>query len=738
MGGPRVRGDRRGLEAAAHPRRRRVAERMGAPHPPPRVRAAGHHPAPRRLRQRPGRGAAAQQRAAAVLPHQLRRARLRQGRARPAPRGPRRDRPAGDPQGRVLDLLRRLRSARPRARSACCSADIEYWTCSADPQRDQPLRQLALQEADGDAWAALRLLVDPAWHQRRADQLTAAANGDRPPADPGGQLDGRCRGARAPASRRRPPAAPPAPAGAGAARTVAAAAGPWLAAAPVLLLLGLVVLLLVLLAGGAAAAVRHAGGRRRASSAGPGSLGGVAGTGITAAQLARGAHRQPVRRTAAAPGRYLTTAYGPPWGGIQGAGQATSGGLAIAGGAPRWYMIAVDPLLIGHGQLVYAVAQPVRLARPVPRRRHRRRDPRPPDRLLRLARPRSPSAAGAPRTARISASPIVRGGPDITSAAPRTAARRRRLQRRRRADRAARARPARPRPAHPRLPAARRQLRLVRLVCHQRLAQRRRPDPRQRLVGLPLHLGQGHAACCSSASASRRAARTPPVGSALMYGTDAGRRDSRHVNLVDRVLPDGIFMVTGGNQDGGRVTRYGPCRLQRADPARLTGPGCDSRPIYGIAMPTDLRQRDPRRCSQSPCSPRSPPRSPSRLGRAPSRDGRHARHTSRIAAARRARRARRRHRGSPRPALDRQDRVERRAAPARSRARSTTGRCSAGCRSTLRGRDDRHRRPRRRRATTTLVIDPGPRTRAFAPAVYRRALATYHDDGRAYRLRWTR
>jgi hypothetical protein len=40
--------------------------------------------------------------------------------------------------------------------------------------------------------------------------------------------------------------------------------------------------------------------------------------------------------------------------------------------------------------------------------------------------------------------------------------------------------------------------------------------------------------------------------------------------------------------------------------------------------------------------------------------------------------------------------------------------------------------------TSTLVIDRGPRTRVFASAVYRRALATYHDDGRAYRLRWTR
>jgi len=68
-----------------------------------------------------------------------------------------------------------------------------------------------------------------------------------------------------------------------------------------------------------------------------------------------------------------------------------------------------------------------------------------------------------------------------------------------------------------------------------------------------------------------------------MYGASSAASD--HINLVDRVLPDGSFMVTGGNQDGSRVTRYGPCRLRRADPAGLTGPGCDPRPIYGIAMP---------------------------------------------------------------------------------------------------------------------------------------------------------
>lgn len=79
---------------------------------------------------------------------------------------------------------------------------------------------------------------------------------------------------------------------------------------------------------------------------------------------------------------------------------------------------------------------------------------------------------------------------------------------------------------------------------------------------------------------------TPPLGSALMYGTGPqSTSTSQHVNLVDTVNPDGTFMITGGNQDSSRVTRQGPCRMIRADPARLTGPGCDRRPIYAIAAP---------------------------------------------------------------------------------------------------------------------------------------------------------
>ena len=40
-------------------------------------------------------------------------------------------------------------------------SDIEYWACCADPERDQPLRALALAEADGDAWDALRAARRP-------------------------------------------------------------------------------------------------------------------------------------------------------------------------------------------------------------------------------------------------------------------------------------------------------------------------------------------------------------------------------------------------------------------------------------------------------------------------------------------------------------------------------------------------------------------------------------------------
>jgi 3D (Asp-Asp-Asp) domain-containing protein len=130
----------------------------------------------------------------------------------------------------------------------------------------------------------------------------------------------------------------------------------------VLLPLG-VVLALVLLVGTIAAVQQQAcapagGGPLPGDFSGPGSLGGAGGTGVSRALVEQVRSVSPYASTNVTPGRYSATAYGPPWGGIQGAGLATSGGLPIRGGAPRWYMIAVDPRLIGHGSFVYIWPNP--------------------------------------------------------------------------------------------------------------------------------------------------------------------------------------------------------------------------------------------------------------------------------------------------------------------------------------------------------------------------------------------
>jgi 3D (Asp-Asp-Asp) domain-containing protein len=129
----------------------------------------------------------------------------------------------------------------------------------------------------------------------------------------------------------------------------------------VLLPLGFVLALVLLV--GAIAGVRQqacvpGGGPLPADFSGPGSLGGVGGTGISRPLVERVRSTSPYAGTTVIEGRYSATAYGPPWGGIQGPGLATSGGLPIGGGAPRWYTIAVDPRLIGHGTFVYIWPNP--------------------------------------------------------------------------------------------------------------------------------------------------------------------------------------------------------------------------------------------------------------------------------------------------------------------------------------------------------------------------------------------
>jgi len=91
---------------------------------------------------------------------------------------------------------------------------------------------------------------------------------------------------------------------------------------------------------------------------GPGSLGGVGGTGISGPLVRQVRTGSPYAGKNIIPGSYVSTAYGPPWGGIQGPGLSTSGGLPIRGGAPRWYMIATNPKSIAHGTFVYLWPNP--------------------------------------------------------------------------------------------------------------------------------------------------------------------------------------------------------------------------------------------------------------------------------------------------------------------------------------------------------------------------------------------
>jgi len=287
-----------------------------------------------------------------------------------------------------------------------------------------------------------------------------------------------------------------------------------------------------------------------------------------------------------AAGRYESTAYGPPWGGINGPGEAMSGGIVLNGGAPRLYAIAVDPTAIGHGTLVYAWPNPFGWRGPfvsadtggaILGRRVDFYD----------WRGRTTQLRWGHRSVEVSPEPIKPGGPDVNARTPLAAG------------------------------------------CGAAAVS----GPLGRRIGTIArsHLGAGasipgfeppsvgYAWCAWFATNVWRKAGvpiplsaasfwpyiwaeprgllfkrvgqppqggTPPAGAALMYGSGpASTATSEHLNLVDEVLPDGTFMVTGGNQDTSRVTRYGPCRLSRTDPAFLRGPGCDARPIYGIASP---------------------------------------------------------------------------------------------------------------------------------------------------------
>jgi 3D (Asp-Asp-Asp) domain-containing protein len=356
-------------------------------------------------------------------------------------------------------------------------------------------------------------------------------------------------------------------------------------------LLGLIVGLVLLLAGIAAQQRTCAPGGLPGSFDGPGSLGGVAGTGLNEAQIQTVRSASPYRGTRISPGRYLSTAYGPPWGGIQGAGAFTSGGIALAGGAPLMYMIAVDPLVISHGTLVYAWPNPFRWPGPflaadtgaaIKGRHIDFYDWRGRRTQLRWRQPDTT----------ISSRPIKPGGPDVSTIKP-------------------------PGSCTPTAALTGPVGRRIATLANQHLGAGPRIRGFQppatalpwcewfasniyRQAGVPgwsgtdLYSGTPYAWAQTRGQLFKTvgqppAGPTPPLGAAVMYGS--GPHASEHVNLVTRIYPDGAFELVGGNQTcpGGPncVSRRGPCRLTRTVHARLTGPACgESREVYGIASPT--------------------------------------------------------------------------------------------------------------------------------------------------------
>jgi len=353
---------------------------------------------------------------------------------------------------------------------------------------------------------------------------------------------------------------------------------PWLAAVAVPAGLLALVIGLALLAGGALESC----GTDTSQFPGPGELGGFAGTGIPHDAVTRVRTTSPHAGQRVTPGRYQATSYGPPWGGIQGAGHSTSGGLALNGRQPRWYMLAVDPAQIAHGTLVQVWPNPFGRRGPFLAAdtgsaiRGRRID-------FYDWRGRSAQHAWGQRDVTITPAAQQGAGPQLAAAGCAEGVDSTAVGQR--IGLLARAQLGR----GPHISAF-----TPPVVGYAWCAWFATNIWQQAGVKIPVNGWSGYPYTWAQARGQlyKRvgqppAGPTPPVGAALMYGTSPQPGgDSRHINLVDRVLPDGTFMVTGGNQDGGRVTRYGPCRLQRTDPARLTGPGCDGRPIYGIATPT--------------------------------------------------------------------------------------------------------------------------------------------------------
>lgn len=332
------------------------------------------------------------------------------------------------------------------------------------------------------------------------------------------------------------------------------------------------------------------------ASAAAGALGGVAGTGVTRAELdIVRAGRTP----AVTGGSYLTTAYGPPWGGIQGAGISTAAGLRLNGGAPRRYMVAVDPTVNAYGSWLYIWPNPFAWKGPFLAAdtgsaiRGRRID-------FYDWRGRTTQAGWGRVLSRVSARPFLAGdlpnageGPLLTPVA------------------GAALDPACS-PAGVAIggSGAGRDAIKAAVTFLGQSARRTRfagftppsvayawcawfvtnlwrnagvPIPVNAYSGYPYQwAAAGHRDLLIKAPGARARTLRLPVGTALMYG--GGPASSVHINLVRAANPDGTVQIIGGNQGDypGHVTTYGPCRLTNGPTVRSS---CDPRPIWAIVAP---------------------------------------------------------------------------------------------------------------------------------------------------------
>lgn len=327
-----------------------------------------------------------------------------------------------------------------------------------------------------------------------------------------------------------------------------------------------------------------------------GALGGISGTGIT-----RGDLRivRAGRTPSVTPGDYLTTAYGPPWGGIQGPGISTSAGLRINGGAPKKYWVAVDPSLISYGSWVYIWPNPFKwkgaflaadTGGAITGRRIDFYD----------WRGRTPQNAWGRTPAKVSSKPILEDDAGATTPTLVNVSD----------------------PADPAVDcdggssevggsgAGRKaaQLAVQQLGKNARVKAFKGFQPPTfsdawcswflsnlwRLAGVKIgtlpftgdvyQWGAKHPDLLIKKAGQPARTLKLPVGTALLYGSGPGYGASVHVNMVRSVNPDGTVQIIGGNQGSpGRVTSYGPCRLTNGPFVRSS---CDPRPIYGIVAPS--------------------------------------------------------------------------------------------------------------------------------------------------------